>query len=234
VSRIAVVGFAVAGVLAMLLATLPMALAPAMGLAPPAGLVANEAKGTVWRSVLRAARWNGEPLGDLRVGVQALPLLLGQARMNLSGEGWQIQAVRGARRGVARADGQLKLPVVFLPGARATLDARQARLVFAGGQCVQAGGEVRLALDSASVDFPKMVMSGTPACSGDQGTLVLTAAPGSGLDVGMTWQFNSAGTWSVQTRVTSEDRALRLALQLAGFHDTPAGLMHTRSGAIDH
>jgi len=42
------------------------------------------------------------------------------------------------------------------------------------------------------------------------------------------------GTWSVQTRVTSEDRALRLALQLAGFHDTPSGLMHTRLGTIDH
>ena len=233
-TRVATAGLALAGVLAVLMATVPMALAPALGLALPAGLVANEATGTVWRGVLRSARWNDEPLGEVSVGVQALPLLLGQAQVNLSGAGWQVQAVRGTRSGLALADGQVQLGVALLPGGRATLEARQARLLFAGGQCRQAAGEVRLALVSALADLPQMVLSGTPACSGDQGTLVLAAAPGSGLDLDMTLLVDATGAWSARTRVNSEDPSVRLPLQLAGFQATPAGLIQTRSGSIGY
>lgn len=162
----------------------------------------------------------------------ALPLLVGQARVSLSGRDWHVQTVQGSRRGILAGSGRIELPMTLLPGGTATLDARQARMLFADGRCLEAGGDIRLTLRSTLADLPEVLLSGRPACTGNHGQLLLEAAPGSGLDLGMTWSLDAAGAYSVQTRVTSEDPAARLALLMSGFQDTPAGMLLVEEGRL--
>lgn len=231
-TRVAALGLTVAGALALMLATVPLAAVPALGLAVPAGLVANEATGTVWHGTLRAAGWNGMALGEVDVGLAALPLLLGQARVDLAGSDWHVRTVQGSRQGILAGNGRFELPVPFLPEATATLEARQARLLFDGGRCMEASGDIRLTVRSTLVDGPEVLLSGRPTCADNQARLLLKAAPGSGLDLDMTWLLDVEGAYSVQVRVSSEDPAAHLALQMAGFQETPAGLLRVAEGSL--
>lgn len=224
------VGLIAAALAVIIAGTLPLGLASRVPAWVRIGLTADDAVGTPWHGVLRNARWNGQPLGDVRVGLQPLPMLLGRIRLQLSTPTFAGVAEHGARQGFEAANGQLAYPLPLLPGTQAWLEMREAGLLFANGQCLRAGGQVRLLVQMAGPDVPQLQLAGTPACKGAEGQLVLASDPGAAFDVQVHASIGQDGHYSVSTRVRSEDPAARLALQLAGFDPGPEGLVRLDSG----
>jgi len=158
------------------------------------GLTARRVTGTVWGGRLTEARFGDLVLGDLDAGVAPLPLLIGQARVRLSGG----QGLRGAAvvsrhlLGVESMSAALPTGRVFAPLPVTRLELFDATVRFRDGGCEEAGGRVRVALggDLGGVTLPP-ALSGTLRC---EGNALLASVAG------------SAGTESATLRVTADGR----------------------------
>lgn len=109
------------------------------------GLAAREANGSVWLGALAEARFGTVPLGDVATRLRFLPLLIGQARLDLE------QADDGFRAGVTvsrhgfgidDATGRIDAPALAdLPPP--TIELSDLSVRFGDGLCVHAEGLVK-------------------------------------------------------------------------------------------
>lgn len=199
-------------------------------LSPP-GLSATAISGSLWRGDLRNAEWNGARLGDVRLGLSPLPLLSGRRELWLRSAQASLSLSSGRLRGIDDAHGVLPLPPVQGLSMRASLEG--ARLLFDAEGCHGAGGRVRIELSLADDALAPVILSGTPACEGRSGRLVLLPEqPGGPLLPEATLTVEADGGYRLQSLVRSDDPAIRLALLAAGFQDAPGGLSRVDSGRL--
>lgn len=158
------------GFLLGLLATLPLRVAVDWVGLGERGLSASEVRGSVWSGALDGARLGGVALGDVAARLSALPLLVGEARLDLErrddGFAGAFTASRHAG-GVEDVSGSLTGAVLAgLPGATLGFEDFGAR--FRDGLCDHAEGRVTAVWMSAS-------FSGEPRCEGAQLRLPLAS-----------------------------------------------------------
>ncbi|MEN1970776.1 type II secretion system protein N [Luteimonas sp. MJ204] len=226
--------FAGAFAAALLLAVPLQLLLPRLPLPP--GLTAVDAGGSLWRGELRELRWNGAALGDVRTRLSPLPLLTGRQRLWLHAPEARLALNGGRLRGIDGGSGLLPLPAPQGLGLRASLE--DVRLLFDGEACREAGGRVRIeatlpGTGSGGQAHPPMLLSGSPACEGRTGSLtLLPEATGGPLHLEATLAIEADGRYTLQTLARSDEPALRLALQAAGFQEAPGGLSRVDTGQL--
>ena len=199
------------------------------------GLSARGVTGPVWSGRLQGAELDRRPLGDVTVALAPLPLLAGVQRVHVAGAGVSADLLRGRRSGLARADGRVELDdLATLPGLVVLLRLEDAGLQFAEGRCARAEGRVAVEVGIAGAGG-SVRLHGPMRCDGDHGVLALASSPGAGHHQAQaTLELRADGSYRLRSLVRPGDAATALALQAAGFRQTPAGLARTDSGHLLH
>lgn len=186
-------------------------------------LSARAAEGSLWFGTLREARVAGAPLGDLRAGLDPLPLVAGRARIDLAGAG--ALPLRGAASvtrhsfGIDDVTALVPFGQAAAPLPVAALDLDDVSVRFRDNLCERAEGLVRVRItgDYDGVTLPAS-LSGTARC--EAGALMLPLVSGSGGDM-LALSVTADGRYRAELALRPVDDAARARLLAAGF--TPAG-----------
>ncbi|WP_114951804.1 type II secretion system protein N [Sphingosinicella terrae] len=214
--------FVASAFLFALIALLPLRLALDWMDLGQRGLSARAASGSLWFGALQEAGIGPVALGDVSARFHLLPLFLGRARLTLESED-EANGIRGAivasRHGFAfdSVDGTLR-DAFFPPLPFGRIELEDFSAGFANGQCVQAGGSVRVFAggDLATLGLAAE-LGGTPRCEG--AALLLPLAGRSGrLDV----RLFADGRYRLDLRVAA-DPAMGQQLVAAGLRPVPGG-----------
>ena len=214
--------------LVALIVFLPMRLVLGWANAGEQGLVARAVGGTIWGARISEARFGDLALGDIRVRIAPLPLLLGRAALVLEGaggiggpplSGTAFVSRHGA--GVERLTARLATGGAFAPLPVTNLDVSDLSVWFEDGRCLSAEGRVRatLAGDAAGVPLPTSA-EGVARC--DAGALLLPLASQAGTEA-IALRIEGAGRYRADLSVRLTDPLAGDRLQAAGFTATPAG-----------
>lgn len=223
----------VLGLALLAVATAPLALLVEHLKLAPQGLTAVEASGSVWHGVLRSARWRGQSLGDVSIRLQALPLLLGERRLRVDNASWQGTLLDGSRQGLVGGNGIVTLPAMAaLSGSSLSISMQDAVLVFKDQQCVEASGSLHTTLQTAIPSVPELRLSGVLSCARQQGRVVLASAADAPLRVDGILTLGADASYTLQSTAQVQDPAVKLMLQLAGFRETPSGLVRSDNGHL--
>jgi hypothetical protein len=123
----------------------------------------------------------------------------------------------------------LPLPPVSGLALRASLE--EARMLFDGTGCREAGGRVRIEVALPGDTPPPLVLAGTLACEGRSGTLVLAPEDPTGpLQVEATLSIEADGGYRLQSLARSDDPAVRAALMVHGFQEAAGSLSRVLEG----
>jgi len=228
-------GFFIAAFAFSLVALLPMRLAlDWLGL-DSNGLAAREASGSVWLGALKEAQLGPVPLGDVGARLNALPLLIGRARVSLArtGEDGSIAGAAVASRhafGFDDVTGQARLGAMLAPLPIAALDFQRVSVGFASGQCQRAEGMVRatIAGDLGGIALPSG-LSGEARCA--EGALLLPLASQSGMEL-LNLRIHADGRYRAELMVRPGDQAARERLIGAGFAPAGAGVARLLEGSF--
>lgn len=143
-----------------LIVFLPMRLAlGATGLADQ-GLSARRVGGTIWGGSLLEARFGDVALGDLRVSLSPLALLVGRARLAFEGAGADGRPIAGAATisrhamGIDGVTASLPAAALFAPLPVTTLALEDVTVRFRDGVCEEAGGRVRATVTGEAGGLP--------------------------------------------------------------------------------
>lgn len=234
-SRTLLILFSAAAALS-LIAFAPLSLLAGEGLAS-SGVRARAIDGTIWNGTLRDAAWRGEPLGDVRVRIAPLGLLVGRPglRFHAKGAALGTGVIEAGRRSAGLADADLTLPS-RLAAPRAPLDGqivlRDFTARFDRGRCAAARGQARFEVARiGGAPAPNVVLSGRPAC--EDGFLVLPlSGEARGAKIDARLRLDGAGRYRLETRVVTTDANLGLALGLAGFERMLDGSRRVDEGRI--
>jgi len=215
----------------MLIVLMPLGVALTFFGTSGSGLTARAATGDVWTGQLRDATLGPVALGDARVGLKPLPLLVGRAELGANTTAGYGRLVIGpTTQGIADTTAKLSLAAAFAPLPLASLDLDDASIRFRGDRCEQAQGRIRatftgdvggLALASG--------MSGTARCEG--GDLLLPLIGQSAMER-LTIHLKGSGAWRAVLSVTSNDPALAAKLSAAGFQPVAGGFALRLSGTL--
>lgn len=211
-----------------LLIFLPMRLALGWFGLGEQGLVARRVSGSIWGATLSEARFGDLVLGDLSARLSPLPLLLGRARIALTGpDGAATNPLEAALTvsrfavGIDDATGSIATGRVFAPLPVTTLTLDDVTVRFRDGRCEAAEGRVSATLGAAAagITLPSSI-AGSARC--DRGALLLPLA-------------SQAGTESIALRIEGDGRyrvefAVQLTDPLLGQRLTEAGFVATTNG----
>lgn len=216
-----------------LVALIPLRVAAGLFDADGRGLAAREASGSIWLGVLKEAQFGRIALGDLQARLNALPLLLGRARVSLSRDDPDAQ-LEGAVTmssygfGVDGLTGRIPVAAAFAPLPIAALDLTDVGAWFAGGLCESAEGQVRATLsgEMAGVMLPAG-LSGNARCA--EGALLLPLASQSGMEQ-LNLSLFADGRYRADIIVRPADALVRDRLTGAGFTLGPSGYVRRLDG----
>lgn len=204
----------------MLLATFPLGLALRWLGVGDSGLSAREARGSIWFGRLSEARLGAVPLGDLATGLRTLPLLVGQARIDLSRDDPSAPFNGSAtfarhRLGVDDINATLDLGGALAPLPLGSVDLNGVTAHFADGQCESAEGLVRANVAGDVAGLPLAGgLSGTARCDG--GALLLPLVSQSSA-AALNLRLLDQGGYTVELLVRPLDDAMRDRLLGMGF-----------------
>lgn len=215
---------------AAMLAFLPMRLVLGWMALDDQGFTAREVRGSIWSGALAEARFGELALGDLSAGVDPLRLLLGRARIALSGSGEGGDArlsgaveVSRSRAAILDASGPIAPGAAFAPLPVTALALDDVSVRFADGVCEAADGRVRA--DIAGTLFgqplPGMV-SGSARCDGGALLLPLVGAAG---QEGVALRLWADGRYRAELTLVPTDPAAGARLDAAGFTANGAARM---------
>ena len=191
--------------------------------------------GTVWGGHLKGVTVAGQPLGDLRAGLNPLALLTGQVRLSLSQEPaarggaarlWLTGRQRGVEGLTLRTSVDLTEAGLPLTGLASFKDATG---LFRAGRCSAAGGDIGLTLGSGPLAGTRL--SGVPTCRGDSWTAVLTGRAG-GAKVTVANRIDGRGRYQIEMAVATSDPAMAQALLAGGFSRDAAGFRRLLEGRL--
>lgn len=220
-----------------LIAFLPLRLAMGWFDLGETGLTASDVRGSVWFGTLRQASFGGVPLGDLNARLSLVQLLVGRARIDLSGQSQgsarPLHGAIGVSRhsfGIDDLTASLPAGAVFAPVPVSTLDFDDVSVRFQDGNCGKAEGQVRAAIsgDLGGIALGQG-MSGTARCDGAALLLPLTSQAGTESIALRLW---STGRFRAELTVQPADPAAAQKLVLGGFQPTPKGYMLSIEGRL--
>jgi general secretion pathway protein N len=191
------------------------------------GVTARAAEGTIWRGRLLAAQIRGVPLGDLDIQLWPTPLLGGKFQATFAGNGLSGSMSKQAGSiGFSGLNGRTApMSVGGLPVA--AIEFYNVDFGFVGRSCTTASGQVRVRLVKGLTTGADL--TGSPQCDG--ATIVLPLASDSG-QVRLTLKIDAVGHYQATLSLDGVSEAQRPSLLVAGFRQTPTGLVMTREGAL--
>jgi general secretion pathway protein N len=201
------------------------------------GLTARSVDGSVWSGAVREAQVGRIALGDLDVAVSPLALLVGRARIALSGHAGDLgRSVHGAiemsRHSVGFDDMTASLPTgnIFAPVPISALDLNAVTVKFDGGLCQRASGRVTASLsgDVAGISLGHG-MAGDARC--DAGALLLPLASQAGTESAVMRMWPD-GRFHADLTIQSDDPAAAGKLALAGFQRGDKGYTLSIEGKL--
>jgi general secretion pathway protein N len=196
------------------------------------GLSAREVQGSLWFGRFAEAGFRGIPLGDLDARLRLLPLLTGEARIDLSrGDGFRAAvAVTPRGFGIAGMTARVPLGQRFAPMPIAAIDVTDLQARFQAGLCDRADGLVKVELqgDFAGLTLPGG-LTGTARC--DAGKLLFPLASQSGMER-LAIRFAGDGTFRAEMIVQPGNDAARKTLSEAGFSEIGAGQVLAIEGRL--
>uniref|UniRef100_UPI0025CB8532 type II secretion system protein N n=1 Tax=uncultured Sphingomonas sp. TaxID=158754 RepID=UPI0025CB8532 len=131
-----------------LIVFLPMRLALGMTGLVDEGLSARRVGGTIWGGSMIEARFGAVALGDLRVSLSPLALLVGRATLAFEGAGVDGRPVTGSASvsrhamGIDGVTASLPAATLFAPLPVTTLALEDVTVRFRDGVCEEADGHV--------------------------------------------------------------------------------------------
>ncbi|WP_373490832.1 type II secretion system protein N [Parasphingorhabdus sp.] len=215
-------------VIVVALFLLPLRLAVGMAGLDDTRFSAKAISGSVWNGRIEGAQLGPFPLGDLDAGVRFLPLLTGRVLMDLE------RPPAGGDRGLVATVGKsgnsllvqdvttlLSLGSELAPLPASAIDLQDVSIVFAGGRCQSATGQVRVSLDANIPGLNlKQGLLGKAECQ--DGVLVLPLQSGSGMEQ-LTLKLEGNGFYTARLFLSGSDRAWTLLLPTLGFRKVPSG-----------
>ena len=204
-----------------LIVFLPMRLAlGATGLADQ-GLSARRVGGTIWGGSLLEARFGDVALGDLRVSLSPLALLVGRARLAFEGAGADGRPIAGAATisrhamGIDGVTASLPAAALFAPLPVTTLALEDVTVRFRDGVCEEAGGRVRATVTGEAGGLPlPPTMMGNARC--EAGALLLPMT-GQGGTEAVNLRIRPDGRYTAALVLSPSDPAAAAKLEQLGF-----------------
>jgi general secretion pathway protein N len=195
------------------------------------GLSARSVTGPIWSGRLTEARLRGLALGDLDAGLAFLPLLIGEARVELQHASWRGTVIQSSdESGVGDLTGRFgpeALPP-SLPIGSVELTDVAAR--FRDGVCAEAAGRVNLEPRPGAAALANVgQLQGELRCDGD--ALLAPLVSGSGRER-VDLRLFADGRYRLSLIVQASDPVVAAALSAAGFIATAEGLTLTSEGAL--
>lgn len=192
------------------------------------GLTAREIRGPVWSARINEAHVGDVVLGDVRAGLSPLSLLIGRARLGVSGIGADEPGrLRGAievsRHSFGIGSVTAGLPIGSALGALpvSRLDLDDVTFRFDNGSCREAQGRVKAMLTTGIPGITlSQGMSGAARCDG--GALLLPLVSQAGTE-SINLRIRADGRYRGELIVQTTDPAVGQTLVLAGFQPGAAG-----------
>ncbi|MBB3878982.1 general secretion pathway protein N [Sphingomonas pseudosanguinis] len=211
----------VAMLVVALIVFLPMRLAlGATGLADQ-GLSARRVGGTIWGGSMLEARFGEVALGDLRVSLSPLALLVGRARLAFEGAGADGRPIMGAATisrhamGIDGVTASLPAAALFAPLPVTMLSLEDVTVRFRDGVCEEAGGRVRATVTGEAGGLPlPPTMMGNARC--EAGALLLPMT-GQGGTEAVNLRIRPDGRYTADLVLTPGDPAAAAKLEQLGF-----------------
>ncbi|MET4896483.1 type II secretion system protein N [Sphingomonadaceae bacterium jetA1] len=204
-----------------LIVFMPMRLAlGATGLADQ-GLTARRVGGTIWGGSLLEARFGAVALGDLRVSLSPLALLVGRATLAFEGAGIDGRPIGGRASigrhamGIEGVTASLPAATLFAPLPVTSLSLEDVTVRFRDGVCEEASGRVRatVAGEAGGLPLPPSMM-GNARC--EAGALLLPMA-GQGGTEAVNLRVRPDGRYTADLVLTPGDPATAARLEGLGF-----------------
>lgn len=195
------------------------------------GLSARDVSGTIWSGRLEGAALGVQPLGDLRARVFFLPLVAGETRVALTGEGvfGGLFIRRGDAMAVEGLDIRAPISALGLPGA-GTATLSRAAFGFDGSACEAASGRARIE-GLAGTGWAAPMLEGPLTC--EDGRLVARlAGQDASVDLSANLAFERSGRWMLDLVARPTDPLISAALSAQGFQPGPDGLTYSTTGRI--
>ncbi|WP_428969830.1 type II secretion system protein N [Sphingomonas sp. Xoc002] len=185
------------------------------------GLSARRVGGTIWGGSMFEARFGDVALGDLRVSLSPLALLLGRARLAFEGAGADGRPIAGSATisrhamGIDGVTASLPAATLFAPLPVTTLALEDVTVRFRDGVCEEASGRVRATVvgEAGGLPLPPMMM-GTARC--EAGALLLPMT-GQGGTEGVNLRIRPDGRYTADLVLTPSDPAAAARLEQLGF-----------------
>lgn len=195
------------------------------------GLSARSVTGSLWSGRLMEARARGVGLGDLDAGLALLPLLIGEARVDLRGPTWRATAIQSSdEAGVTGLTGRLGAGNVPPSLPIGSLEFSDVAAHFRDGVCAEATGSIRIEPRAdASMLANLGSLQGNLRCDGE--ALLAPLVSGSGRER-VDLRLFGDGRYRLSLIVQAADPATAAALAAAGFIATAEGLTLTSEGAL--
>lgn len=195
------------------------------------GLSARVVTGSLWSGQLTEARARGVGLGDLDAGLALLPLLIGEARVDLRGAAWRATAIQSSdRTGVTGLTGRLGPDNVPPSLPISSLEFTDVVAIFRDGVCAEATGSIRVEPRADAAALANLgQLQGNLRCDGE--ALLAPLVSGSGRER-VDLRLFGDGRYRLSLIVQAADPATAAALSAAGFIATGEGLTMTSEGAL--
>lgn len=233
-SRGLLLAAALGGLLMGLAAQAPLSLLarlPGVSFGPAFG--AEAVAGSIWGGRLIDAHLGDWRLGDTRVGLQPLSLLLGAPRVSVRSEGpvsLSGAAALGGRRGVVNLDLVAPLPsrMAGEAGLSGDLVLEDVTVLLDRAACRTARGTVRIErirLERAP-QWTAPPLAGVFACAGEAAEARLQGS-GEGVEMQVVARVAANGAVVLQTTVRTPAPEVEAALLASGFAPSPDGLVRS-------
>jgi general secretion pathway protein N len=188
------------------------------------GFAAREAQGSIWWGALIQAQFGSVELGNLQVKLRAVPLLLGQGRVDFRDRAKEVRGsavVTSHSFGLSDVRMAPNVGSAFSPLPVVSLNLDRVTARFSDGRCVEARGsaDARLAEVFAGIALPRSLF-GTVRCDGDA---VLLAVISRSQMEALRIRIFEDGRYKAQLDLRPSDETARSRLAAAGFVASPRG-----------
>ena len=199
------------------------------------GLSAREVTGPVWWGGLNEAHYGNVALGDVSAGLSPIRLLIGRARIDVTGrEGAANANLTGAvsfsrnTSGVDDVTATVPAGDAFTPVPITAIQLDGVSAHFRDGRCETAEGKVTatIAATMPQLNLPP-TLSGNARCEG--GALMIPLASQAQTE-SIAVTIEADGKYRATLTVRPSDPSVGVALMGAGFHQTNGGYRMTVNG----
>lgn len=197
------------------------------------GFTARQVAGTIWYGRIGELSLRARRLGTFEVRLDPGPLLIGAVnlgfnRMDDPNGSLDGTLVAGSASGIRSTSG--RLAIAGLAG-RLPLDTLQldgVTILFRGGQCVEANGNVTMLVAAPLPGLSGAQFQGAPRCEGERVRVVLAGPVGAEVE----FFVRANGELRAWLRLPRTDPAAAAAFAAAGFTETAQGWMLSAEGRL--